>query len=516
MRITAFMLYSQFADSLSKNYSKLGKAQTQLSTGKRLTKPSDDVIALRGAMAYKVSINAIGQYYRNIDEGISTLGVTESALSATTNILNRARELAVSESSDTATPSTRENTSYELQNLFNELVNIGNSKLKNKYIFSGYSSSTQAFSSAGSYQGDTNDFEIFVNNGIKSKINVTGDVAFSDRTKFITNDLTGETLQGTLRITTGSNNPVDLPIKDTATSATPEEIRDAINSPMSGWYTDGTTTVGDGTLTIKVGTRSPVTVQVNSANGNDTVATLASYINSNVPGLEARIATDATTSEVRLFFRPTTTGESFSIDVSNDSDNNNVDTNGLSALLHNDLQSNLTTNALGIEAFVINDSSSKRLLIEPSVPNTSFSISVTDTDDSNNTDLAGLSLLYHASSSTTNMNSSISFFSILDHMRISLANNDAAGIRASILLLDGALDSAVNTTADVGSRLKYLEDQKTRLEDNELSYKTSLAVLEDADIAAVATDLTKIQSTLEAMRISSLKGLSQSLFDFLG
>jgi flagellin-like hook-associated protein FlgL len=97
-----------------------------------------------------------------------------------------------------------------------------------------------------------------------------------------------------------------------------------------------------------------------------------------------------------------------------------------------------------------------------------------------------------------------------------LLNNDAAGIRGSIHLFDGVLDSLVNTTADVGSRFKYLDDQKNRLLDSEIQYRESRAIFEDADIAQVALEMTKIQTSLEAMRISSIKSLSQSLFDFLG
>ena len=500
------MLFNQFTNSLSKNLSKLSKSQVQLSSGKRLTKPSDDVIAARGAMAYKVSINKLDQFNRNIDEGMSMLGLTETQLSASRNILNRARELAVAESNDTSTGDTREMTSYEIQNLFNELVGIGNTKLKNRYIFSGYLNSTQAFDASGVYQGDTNSLEVYIGEGIKTGINITGATAFSDTTKELSAVLGSAAGMGTLRITTGSGNPVTLPIKDTSTNASPEEVRDAVNAPMSEFY-DTTDTIGTGSLTLTAGTGSPVTLTVDAT--NNTPALLRDAVNALNAGIEARLATDTVTGQVRLFFRPTTAGEAFTIEVSNDGDGEDTDSNGLSALLHTDLQSNLTATALGVEAFVINDTAGKRLLFAPTTPNTSYSITVSDSDG-NDTDTSGLSRI-----ASTNLTGSISFFMIIDHMKNSLASNDTAGIQGSIFLLDGALDSNINTTADAGSRLKYLDDQKDRLEDNEISYRQSLSVLEDADIAEVALEITKIQSTLEAMRISSMKSLSQSLFDFL-
>lgn len=518
MRITTFMLFNQFSNSLSKNLSELGRVQQQLSSGKRLTKPSDDIIATRGSMAYKVSINEIEQFNRNIDEGISTLGNTENQLRSANDLINRARELAISESNDVATAATREVTSYEVQNLFNGLLDIGNAKLRDKYLFSGYLTNTKTFDASGTYMGDTGSLEIFIANGIKTGINVTGDTAFSDTTKQISDVLGSTAGMGTIRITTGANNPIDIPIKDTVTNASPEEVRDAINAPMSGYYSV-TDTIGTGTLKLKAGIGDTVSLTVDGA--NNTPALLRDAINALNMGIEARLATDTVSGDVRLFFRPTMSGTPISIDVESDGDGDNNDANGLSALLHTDLQSNLSTNALGIEAFVINDTAGKRILFDSTTPNTSFTIEVDENGNANfadaaDTDTTGLSRIYHNPGVSTNLNGSISFFTVLDHLKNSLINNDAAGIRGSIHLFDGVLDSLVNTTADVGSRLKYMEEQRDRLLDNEIQFRESLSVLEDADIAQVALEMTKIQTSLEAMRISSLKGLSQSLFDFLG
>jgi flagellin-like hook-associated protein FlgL len=411
-------------------------------------------------------------------------------------------------------------TSYEVQNLFNELIDIGNTKLKNRYIFSGYLTDTRAYSTVGAYQGDSNNISTYISEGITSKINVTGDSAFSDSTKYISDDLTSETLTGSLSIVTGSNNAVIIPGSAYAfAAATPEAIRDTINAPMSDWYATAATTVGAGTLRVKIGNTDPVNVTVAAA---DTVSDVVTALNA-VTGLTAGLAyetTEAAGSRVKIFIRPTTSGDPVSIEIASDADLDDNDDNGLSALLHTDVKSNLTENAIGIEAMVINDSSTKRLLFDPVVANTTYTIAVDEDGDGTfseaaEIDTTGLSQLYHVSSATTNLNNSISFHMVLDHLRISMANNDSIGIRQSIKLLDGSMDGLLNVTADVGSRYKYLEDQKNRLEDNTLSYRQNLSSLEDADIAEVAMKITKIQTALEAMRISSMKSLQQSLFDFL-
>ncbi len=510
-RITSFMLFNQFSKSMSHNLSSLSTVQEQLSSGKKITQPSDDVVALRGAMAYKVSINNLEQYDRNLDEGISRLSMTESTISSSTNILNRVRELAVSESNDTATSDTRLVTAFEVRNLFNEMLDLSNTQLKDKYIFSGYMSNTQSFSAAGAYQGDSNDVDVYIGDGITSKTNVTGDDVFFDTTKLVTDNITTP-MSGTLTITSGGN-PVTLPIKDGATNATPEEIRDTINAPMSGYYAPAAS-IGAGKLTFQVGSRAVQTIDVDAATLNDTVSTLATYINSNVTGIEARVATDTVTLEERLYFRPTTTGEGFSIDVDDD-DGNDINTSGLSALLHTDVKSNLTSNALGIEALVLDDGTNKRMILESVPASQTFSITVAD-GDGGNADNTGLSMLHHTTATSNMTGNTISFFSVMQHFDNALSTNNREGIQSSILFMDGAINSVVKTIADVGSRLKYFEDQQVRGDDNGLLFKKSLSVLEDADIAASAMELAKIQTTLEAMRISAVRNLTQSLFDFMG
>jgi flagellar hook-associated protein 3 len=507
-RITAFMLYNQFSKSMSDNLGSLNTVQQQLSTGKRLTQPSDDVVALRGAMAYKVSINNLEQYDRNVDEGVSMLSLTESSLRSSTNILNRARELALTESNDTSNSDTRDVTAYEVRNLLSQMVDLGNTKLKDKYIYSGYLSKTQAFTSTGTYQGDSNNIEIFIGEGIKSRMNVTGDVAFSDTTKLVTGNLPA-TMSGNIRITSGSGTPYYLEAGDVFVNATPEAIRDTINAVMSGTY-DSTVpdVVGTGTLTLRSGSGSPVDLTIN--NTNDEPSQIRDAVNALNMGITAGIFQDAAGNE-RLFFRPTTAGEGFSVDVSDDdgNDNNSI---GLSALLHTDIKSNLTSNALGVEALILDDGTNKRMVMEATPANTTFTIDVDEAADGWNgaadIDTTGLSNLYHQSSAVSNLTgnawNSVTFFSIMEHFDNALSTNNLKGIEASILFMDGALDSVVNTTADVGSRLKYFEDQQVRLEDNGVSFKKSLSILEDADIAASAMELTKIQTTLEAMRIASV------------
>jgi flagellar hook-associated protein 3 FlgL len=59
MRVTNSILYERFKYYLKTNLNDLVSVQAQLSSGKKLTKPSDDAIGIGQVLDYKVSLNNI-------------------------------------------------------------------------------------------------------------------------------------------------------------------------------------------------------------------------------------------------------------------------------------------------------------------------------------------------------------------------------------------------------------------------------------------------------------------------
>lgn len=515
MRVTSYMIYEEVKRNMQRELTKVSSLQEQISSAKRIGKPSDDVLGNSRAMDYRVVINNNDQYLRNIDNVSSQLDYTDNVLQGLNNTFARAKELALAGVNGDQTAATRIMIANEVRTLRDSLLGVANTRFGERYIFSGALTNKQAYalnvSGEYTYQGDSNNLLVNVVQNISVKANVAGDVAFNDPAKLISAVLGSTVGTGTLLVTAGAGNAVNVPVD--AANSSPEAIRDTINGPMSKWY-NATESIGTGTLTLKAGAGDPVTLAVDPANANDTPALLRDAINALGMGIEARVITDSVTSQERLVFRPTTPGTAISIDVSGDIDGNNTDTNGLSALLHNSITSNLTTNALGLEASVINGTAGKRMLFRPVVPGTSFTIDTIDADG-NNTDAAGLSNIYHNPPAGTNLTSSVSYFTTFDHLINSLLNNDTAGINASIYLLDGATDQNLNILADVGSRSAFLTAERQANEDRSLNTRSNLSQTEDADLITTSSDLVKTQTSLQALMQSSSRIMSQSLFDFL-
>jgi len=137
MRVTQSMLTNNMLKNLSRSYSNLDKYSDQLSTGKKVNRPSDDpVVAMKG-MNYRSQLTEVEQFQRNLGEVYNWMDNSDSALDKATQALQRLRELAVQASNGTYEENQRESIAKEVDQLKEHLIDIANTKVNNKYIFNG-------------------------------------------------------------------------------------------------------------------------------------------------------------------------------------------------------------------------------------------------------------------------------------------------------------------------------------------------------------------------------------------
>jgi len=98
----------------------------KLSSGFRITKAADDAAGLAISEKMRGQISGLKQASSNAQSAISLIQTGEGALSETTSILQRMRELAVQSGSDTNTASDRKEVQKEVNQLSRELSRIGN------------------------------------------------------------------------------------------------------------------------------------------------------------------------------------------------------------------------------------------------------------------------------------------------------------------------------------------------------------------------------------------------------
>ncbi|CAM3209567.1 flagellar hook-associated protein FlgL [Sporolactobacillus spathodeae] len=211
MRVTQSMMANSLLQHISDGYSKLADYQNQLSTGKKITKPSDDPVVATMGIAYRTDVSHVEQYQKNVTTAQKWMDSADSALSDVNDVLQRVRELTVEASNGTYTSDQRAAAQAEVNQLTQQLVTIGNTQVGGQYIFSGSDSANPLLTStSGTVTANTTalsnpDVSLDVNDGIKMSINVPPDAVFTaNGSNGLFDDLAS--LQTTL--TTGSSSDI--------------------------------------------------------------------------------------------------------------------------------------------------------------------------------------------------------------------------------------------------------------------------------------------------------------------
>ncbi len=140
MRITTKMMQNTSLRNLNINKALQEKLTNQMSTGKKITRPSDDpVIAIR-SLKLNSSLDKIDQYYeKNASDADSWIGLTLSSLSAVNEILtNDVRTNIISANNNYKEAEDRKAIIKNLQQAIEEIYSIGNTDSAGRTIFTGY------------------------------------------------------------------------------------------------------------------------------------------------------------------------------------------------------------------------------------------------------------------------------------------------------------------------------------------------------------------------------------------
>jgi flagellar hook-associated protein 3 FlgL len=144
-RVADQMKFNLLNNSISNIQNENNELMIKLSTQKQVNKPSDDPIGMGKILDYRTVKAQISNYQKNVDSSKSWLSTTESNLSSVNDILNQVKEMAISQSTATASASTRQTAADALQPLIDQIRSAANAKLGNSYIFSGSRTDTEPF-----------------------------------------------------------------------------------------------------------------------------------------------------------------------------------------------------------------------------------------------------------------------------------------------------------------------------------------------------------------------------------
>ncbi len=192
-RVTLETFVNSTLTSVQKSTSNMSKLQEQISTGKKINRPSDDAAGTRKILSLRSDGLRLDQYASNIQTATSALSYNESTLNTVADALQRITELTMQGVSDTAGQETRNINASEINQLLDTVLQGANSKRLGSYVFAGTETTTEPFevtrNSKGeidsvTYNGNREKIEYNIGPNTNAQVNQSGSEIFMDTDLF--------------------------------------------------------------------------------------------------------------------------------------------------------------------------------------------------------------------------------------------------------------------------------------------------------------------------------------------
>ena len=154
-RITDRSLHQGVLDNLQVNLDRMQRLQEQLSSGRRLTRPSDDPQQSGKALQLRSELRRAEQFGRNGEDGLARLGAADDTLTSATALVRRAHDLVVGVSSSSLGAAERQATAREIEGLRASLLQLANTSHLGRPLFGGTAGVETAFAADGTYLGNS-------------------------------------------------------------------------------------------------------------------------------------------------------------------------------------------------------------------------------------------------------------------------------------------------------------------------------------------------------------------------
>lgn len=143
MRITNKIMQNNSLYNINQNKVMEDKLTTQMATGKKITRPSDDPVVAIRALRLRSDVSQLDQFYeKNAPDAEAWLKVTEDALATTSDVLTDLYKQAEKGSNEDVTPDDLRIIVTQMKNLSDEFYSTGNVDFAGRYVFTGYRTDT--------------------------------------------------------------------------------------------------------------------------------------------------------------------------------------------------------------------------------------------------------------------------------------------------------------------------------------------------------------------------------------
>ena len=506
MRVTSQTQQRNALNNIFRITENMFNAQKEITSGKKIQKPSDDPSGMRDTLALRTNIKQIKQFDRNINSNQLFLSRGESALDSIGVSLSRAKELSMVELGGMSTSETRGYAKTELDNIISKVLQDANTKVRNMYIFSGTDVNTTPFELSASgavyiYNGNSDNLMVQIEEDINVKVNIPGsEVLGTDLNPDLNTSTNVSDLNGGTGITAGSFSITD-------------------RAGASGTVTITSSMTLANVITAIGNVSSNLTASINSSGNGITITDTSSVITNSLTVSEV----DGGTTALSLGIVGTKDGNIEGMDLNAALSTSTLisELNGGDGLTLGDI--NIIN---GAASGVVSLSSATTIGGVIDLINAAASGTVTASIDSAGTSLqvvsnnsSTIAVVNNVGTDTTAEELGIgggrNVINTLFKLKQAMEYDDTFAILGSLANLDSGLETINESRAIYGAVARRIMSTEATHQQNIVNQKDQISNIEGADLVEAASEFAAMEAALQASLSSTARIIQPSLLDFL-
>lgn len=217
-RVTHHTIVDAATRNLQASLSRSKELTEQITSGKRIQRPSDDATGTITAIQQRTEKRALEQHMRNVDDGMAWLNTADKAMQAAIATLRTAYTKTVQgANSESNGALANDALASEIEELRDTILAIGNTQYSGRPVFGGTNTHSIPFDAFGNYNGGNGAVNRQVSPSATVKVNTNGDTAFGNFYAALTNAAAAVRAGNHAGAQTGINEILD--VQETMTSA---------------------------------------------------------------------------------------------------------------------------------------------------------------------------------------------------------------------------------------------------------------------------------------------------------
>ena len=138
MRVTQSTLALTAQEGVARSLASLAVAQEQLASGRRISRFSDAPVDTTSVLRMRAQQDDYSSYANAGEDGLAWLNTQDQALQSASQLLGRARELAIQAAADIRTPVERQAIAAEMLSIRDQIAHLANATYLGRSVFGGF------------------------------------------------------------------------------------------------------------------------------------------------------------------------------------------------------------------------------------------------------------------------------------------------------------------------------------------------------------------------------------------